>query len=126
MSSSSRRGRGAGGRRIAAFLVTLGLTPLAFAALPVGFASASTTPTTTTISTSSTSIYFASASLSVTVTASGGNPTTGTVEITDSFGDFSCIDTLSGTNVATCSTGYTKVGTDTITATYEANSSYGT
>ena len=111
------------GRSISARLVALVLTPLVLALLPAGVAAASTT-TTTTISVPGTSTYFANASLTVTVTASGGNPTQGTVTISDSFHDFSCNDTLAGTNVATCATGYTAVGTDAITATYSGAGSF--
>jgi large repetitive protein len=118
-----RKRPGHRGPSIPALLVAFVLAPVLFVVVPAGIAAASTV-TTTTVSVPGTSTYFANASLSVTVTASGGNPTQGTVTISDSFHDFSCTDTLAGTNVATCSTGYTAVGTDTITATYSGAGSY--
>jgi hypothetical protein len=123
MNSAMSRG-GTGRRRIVAVLVALFLVPLAFVALPVGVASA-TTMTTTTISTSSSATYFSSASLTVTVTATGGNPTTGTIDVSDSFvnGD-TCTITLSGSDQGACTFSYFGVGSDTITATYLANGSY--
>ena len=116
----SRRGRA----RVAGLVVALVVAPLV-AILPAAVAGA-TTGTSVQVSVATSSSYWQSAGLTVTVTAdSGPNPTSGTVVVSDSFDDFHCTDTLSGSNQATCATVYSAVGTDTITADYQGSGSYG-
>ena len=44
--------------------------------------------------------------------------------ISDSFHDFTCPDQLSGSNVVTCTGGYTNIGEDSFSASYGGNSSF--
>ncbi len=113
-------------RVVASIAVALAAVALA-AVVPAGAAGA-TTGTVVAINTPLISSYWNRVSVGVTVTAiSGPNPTTGTVEISDSasFDDFACTLSLSGTNQVSCSGTYSAVGTDTIVAVYEGAGSYG-
>ena len=118
--SHRRLGR-ALGASVGALVVVAGLVT----AVPAGVASAST-PTYLTVSIPSATTYGTSATALVTVTAaSGPNPTSGTIVVSDSWSDFSCTLTLSGSNTSDCLGGFTEVGPDTISASYAGDGSFG-
>jgi len=108
------------------------LVAIALAAGVIGLgpsiASASTTTSVTFLALNSPT-YMGASNVGVQVTAtSGGNPTSGTVTITDSLGNIDCTSTLAGSDVASCSGPYgifEYAGQDTFTADYSGSGSYG-
>src|SRR5665213_868967 len=115
-------------RLLSAGFVAIALAPIGLFATATA-ASASTTATSISFSTQPSPTYAGRDTIVVSVlAASGPNPTSGTVTISDSFDDLNCTVNLSGSNQASCQSpdsAFTEAGSDTISASYGGTASFG-